>query len=179
MSFPFKKKTHSTGTRKSEAISVPSIANIFVNASGVKSFHSWPVRANIGTNERIIISMANMSGHATSFVDSVIIFVLSLSVRCSVHNNLLYAFSVTTIAASTIVPIAIAIPPSDMIFEGILNNFIHANVMSIPTTSDTAVISEAPKFHKKRKSIITVIIISAVSIDESVDIASLIRFVLS
>ncbi len=89
MSFPFKKKTHNTGTRKSDAMRVPSIANIFVKASGVKSFPSCPVRAKIGTKERIIISIANIRGHATSFVDSVIIAVLSLKVKFSFQSNLL------------------------------------------------------------------------------------------
>lgn len=179
MSFPFKKNTHSTGTRKSDAIRVPSIANILVNASGVKSFPSCHVSAKIGTKERIIISIANIRGQATSFVESVIIATLSFKVRLCFHSNLLYAFSVTTIAASTMVPIAIAIQPSDMIFDGIPNTFIQAKVISTPITRETAVMREAPKFHRKRKSIITVIIISAVSIDESVNIASLIRFVLS
>jgi hypothetical protein len=116
----------------------------------------------------MIIKMANINGPATSFVDSVMIFTLLLNVRFSFHNNLLYAFSVTTIAASTIVHIAIAIQPSDMIFEGIWNNFIHKNVISIPTTNETAVISDAQKFHKNRNNIITVIINSAVSIELSV-----------
>jgi hypothetical protein len=93
--------------------------------------------------------------------------------------NLLYAFSVTTIAASTIVPIAIAIQPSDIIFEGIPNNFILAKVINTHTTSAITVIRDAQKFHKNTNSIIAVIIISAVSIDDRVPIASLIRFVLS
>jgi hypothetical protein len=77
------------------------------------------------------------------------------------------------------VPIAIAIQPSDMMFEGIPNTFIEAKVMSTPITNDTAVIREAPKFQRKRNSIITVISISAVSIDQRVYIASFIRLVLS
>lgn len=150
-----------------------------MNASGVKSFPSCHARANIGTKERIIISMANIRGQATSFVESVIITTLSFKVRFCFHNNLLYAFSVTTIAASTIVPIAIAIQPNDIIFDGIPNTFIHVKVISTPITRDTAVMREAPKFHRKRKSMITVITISAVSIDESVNIASFMRLVLS
>lgn len=74
----------------------------------------------------------------------------------------------TTIAASTIVPIAIAIPPSDIIFEGMLKIFIHAKVMSTPTIRAIAVINEAQKFQRNNKRIITVISISAVSIEESV-----------
>lgn len=71
-----RKNTQRTGARKSEAIRVPSIANIFVNASGLKSFPSCPVRANIGTKERTIIIIANRSGQATSLVDSMIIWLL-------------------------------------------------------------------------------------------------------
>jgi hypothetical protein len=174
-----RKKTQSTGTRKSDAIRVPSIANIFVNASGVKSFPSCPVRAKIGTKERIIISIANMSGHATSLVDSVIITVLCFIVRFCFQSNLLYAFSVTTIAASTIVPIAMAIQPSDIIFEGISKSFMQANVINTHTTRAITVTRDAQKFHKNRNSIIAVIIISAVRIDDKVVIASLIRLVLS
>lgn len=85
----------------------------------------------------------------------------------------------TTIAASTIVPIAIAIPQSDMIFEGMPKSFIRAKVISTPMSKATTVTSDAQKFHKKRKRIIAVIISSAVSIDESVVTASFIRLVLS
>lgn len=127
----------------------------------------------------MIMSIANMSGHATSFVESVIIFVLSFRERFSFPRSLLYAFSVTTIAASTIVPIAIAIPQSDMMLDGIPKSFMSANVIRTHITKAITVTSEAPKFQRNKSSIIAVIISSAVNIDESVNTASLIRFVLS
>lgn len=155
------------------------MANILVNASGVKSFPSCPVRANIGTNERMIMSIANRSGQATSLVESVIILVLSLIERFSFHRSLLYAFSVTTIAASTIVPIAMAIPPSDIILEGMPNSFMSANVIRTHIIKAITVTRDAPKFQRNKSSIIAVIISSAVNMDERVKTASLIRFVLS
>lgn len=155
------------------------MANILVNARGEKSFHSCPVRAKIGTKERIIISIAKRRGHATSLVETRIILLLSFTVRFFFPSNLLYAFSVTTIAASTIVPIAIAIPQRDIIFDGIPSIFIQRNVISTQTIRDIAVTSEAQKFHKKRNKIITVIIISAVRIELRVLIASCMSFVLS
>jgi|GEM_PF-2638909 len=173
------KNIQSTGARKRDETRAPSIANIFVNASGEKSFPSCHSSAKIGKNESIIIRIANKSGHQTSFVESVIIFVFSLRVTFSFPSNLLYAFSVTTIAASTIVHIAIAIHQSDIIFDGIEKIFIHKNVVRIHITKDIAVTKEAPKFQRNKKSIITVIISSEVSMLESVEIAFLIKLVLS
>jgi hypothetical protein len=49
---------------------------MFVKASGKNNFHSCHSNANIGIKERIIINIANMRGHATSFVESVITFTL-------------------------------------------------------------------------------------------------------
>jgi len=77
------------------------------------------------------------------------------------------------------VHIAIAIHQRDIIFDGILNNFIHENVIRIHTTKEAAVIREAQKFHKNKNNITTVIIISDVSIDFKVAIDSFIKVVLS
>jgi hypothetical protein len=89
LSFHFKKNIHKTGAKNSDVNNAHSIANIFVNAKGEKSFHSCHSNAKMGTNERIIISIANISGQATSFVDSIIIFVLSLMFVFSFQSNLL------------------------------------------------------------------------------------------
>ena len=69
---------------------------------------------------------------------------------------------------------ALTKPKKVIIFEGILNNFIHKNVMSIQITREIAVISDAQKFQRNKKRIITVIMSSDVIILESVEIASLI-----
>jgi hypothetical protein len=67
----------------------PSMANILVNASGENNFPSCHSSANIGRKESIIISIANISGQATSFVDSVMIATLCLKDKLSFPSNLL------------------------------------------------------------------------------------------
>jgi hypothetical protein len=66
-----------------------------------------------------------------------------------------------------------------MIFEGIWNTFIHKNVINTHTTRETAVINDAPKFHKNKNNITKVINNSEVRIEVRVEIASLIKLVLS
>jgi hypothetical protein len=178
--FHFNKKTHKTGAKNKLLNNAQIIANIFVNASGENSFPSCHCKANIGRKESIIISIANIKGQATSFVDFIItstllskeiVFSLPEAIFFSSSlSSLLYAFSVTTIAASTIVHIAIAIHQRDIIFDGIVNSFIHKNVISIHITKDITVTSDAPKFHKNKNIITTVIKSSEVNIDFRVSI---------
>jgi hypothetical protein len=70
LSFHLRKNTHKTGARNNDANNAHTMANIFVKAKGENNFHSCHSKAKIGTNERIIIVIANNSGPATCFVDS-------------------------------------------------------------------------------------------------------------
>jgi hypothetical protein len=88
-------------------------------------------------------------------------------------------FSLTTIAASTIVHMAIAIPHRLMIFEGIPKRYIKRKVNTIPTTKETTTANVAPKCHKNIHKISAVIIISCTRTFCNVSIAHLIREVLS
>ena len=58
-------------------------------------------------------------------------------------------FSPITMAASIIVPIAIAIPPKLIILDGILNNLIKRKVRTMAMTRENAVMSVAPICRKK------------------------------
>ena len=68
----------------------------------------------MGRNETAITSSEKNNGRPTSFAAVMIVSVRSANGFCS---SRLCAFSTITIAASTMAPMAIAIPPRDMMFE--------------------------------------------------------------
>ncbi len=92
------------------------MANVLVNANGENSFPAWPLKEKTGMNATTMMRMAKKMAEPTSFeaVITVLSFLSRVKARC------LDMFSVITIPASTITPIEIAIPPKDMMFEGIL-----------------------------------------------------------
>ena len=99
----------------------PAIAYVLVNASGPNRRPSCPSRVKIGINDNVIISRLINSAGPTSTDASVITCqrVLLSSVAsgcwCCHSSSRLCAFSIMTIAASTIAPTAIAMPPNDII----------------------------------------------------------------
>ena len=95
------------------------MANVFVNASGWKSLPSWPVSANTGMKARMMIAIEKKMGRPTRRVDSSTVAATAWRSRGSTPRFSMNrkAFSVTTMAASTRTPIAMAIPASDMMFE--------------------------------------------------------------
>ncbi len=93
-----------------------------MNASGANRRPSWASRANTGTNEIVTIKSDENSAGPTSTAASVITFQRSspssdrpgcASCQASMRRC---AFSTITTAASTISPIAIAMPPSETMF---------------------------------------------------------------
>ena len=97
----------------------PTIEKVLVKASGWKSLPSWPVSANTGMKARMMMAIEKKIGRPTRWVASRTVSSTrrrfrGLTPRCSRKRN---AFSVTTMAASTSTPIAMAIPASDMRFE--------------------------------------------------------------
>lgn len=98
----------------------PAMEYVFVNASGPNRRPSCPSRVKIGIKDRVMISRLMNNAGPTSTEASVITFQrVALSI-CSPDaddhsSSRLCAFSIITMAASTIAPTAIAIPPSDMI----------------------------------------------------------------
>ena len=106
------------------------MAKDLVNAKGVKSLPSCPVKAKIGKNETTTRTNAKNIGRPTCFADFIMISTLSSFEIFSFPCKYLWAFSTITIVASTIAPIAIAIPPKLIIFEPIPKAFISKKLIS-------------------------------------------------
>ncbi len=108
-----------TGTIVTARTAAAAIAYVFVNASGLKSRPSCASSAKTGINETVITSSDQNNAGPTSFDASRMISHCPLRSETGLSDSCskcLCAFSIMIIAASTIAPIAIAIPPSDMIF---------------------------------------------------------------
>ncbi len=99
-----------------------AIEYVFVKASGEKSRPSCASSVKTGMNDSVMISSEKNSAGPTSAAESPITRQWGSPVSswpgCSwCHCSMcLCAFSIITTAASTIAPIAMAMPPSDMMF---------------------------------------------------------------
>ena len=111
----------SAGTSVIESIATPSMAKLLVKASGWNVLPSWPVRANTGMNEiRMIITEKKIGRPTVRQAGMTISRVSPVTLRspkCAVRWCV--AFSTITIAWSTRMPIEMAMPESDMMFEAI------------------------------------------------------------
>jgi len=76
--------------------------------------------------------------------------------------------SIMTMAASTIAPIAMAIPPSDMMLALRPCICITTNAIRMPTGSDRIITSEERKWNRNRKQTSTTTRNSSTSLDLSV-----------
>ena len=92
----------------------PAMAYVLVKASGENSLPSCACRLKTGRNETVMMRSEKNSEGPTS---------VAASIRTSargrapaLRSKCLWAFSTITTAASTMAPIAIASPPSDMMF---------------------------------------------------------------
>lgn len=113
------RRLQSTGTNVTESSVAPTMEKVLVKAKGWKSFPSWPVNANTGTKARMMIAIEKKIGRPTSRVASSTVSVTrrrsrGFTPRFTMNRK---AFSVTTMAASTSTPMAMAMPVSDMMFE--------------------------------------------------------------
>jgi len=106
--------TIKTGTSVTDKNDAKNIANVFVKASGLKSLPSWASKVKTGRNETVMTSSEKKSGFPISFAAATTTRRRSASGDCS---SRLWAFSTITTAASTITPMAMAMPPRDMMLE--------------------------------------------------------------
>jgi hypothetical protein len=112
-------RLQSTGTSVTASNVAPAMEKVFVKASGRNSLPSWPVRAKTGTKARMMIAIEKKMGRPTTHVASSTASVTRARFRVLIPWRSMWrkAFSVTTMAASTSTPMAMAIPASDMMFE--------------------------------------------------------------
>ena len=152
---PRTNKPIATGTSVTESRLEAAIANVLVNASGRKSRPSCPSRAKTGRNETVMISNEKKRAGPTSCAASTTTrhrsceertFVLShrddstslpaaRSFAVIARSRCLCRFSIITIAASIMAPMAIAMPPSDMISAPTRTPRMAINAMRMPMGS--------------------------------------------
>ena len=113
------RRLHSTGTSVTDRTVAPTMAKVLVNASGWNSLPSCPVSAKTGTKARMMTAIEKKMGRPTRRVASSTAAVTAARSRTFTRRSVTTrnAFSVTTMAASTRTPMAMAIPASDMMFE--------------------------------------------------------------
>ena len=121
-----------TGTRVMDKSADAAMANVLVNARGLKSLPSWASRVKTGINETVMIRREKNSGGPTSLLASMTTRHLSDSGLSSIF---LCTFSIITIAPSIMAPMAIAMPPRLMMFALILRYLMTINEMRMATGS--------------------------------------------
>ena len=130
---PRTKTTISAGTSVTESSAAAAMAKVLVNASGLNSRPSCCSSVKIGMNDTVIISRLKNNAGPTCAAAS--IRMATRDFPGSARSRCLCAFSIMTIAASTMAPIAIAMPPRLMMLEPSPNSFIAPNAISTPTGS--------------------------------------------
>ena len=130
---PRTKMIISAGTSVTERMAAAAIANVFVKASGPNSRPSCDSSVKIGRNDTVMTSSEKNSAGPTSAAASIKISMRGLP--GGARSRCLCAFSIMTIAASIIAPMAMAIPPRLMMLEPMPSSFMARNAISIPTGS--------------------------------------------
>ena len=176
---PLIKKSIKIGTSVIDNTAPVTIANVLVQASGEKSRPSCPLSAKMGKNEITTSISAKKIGFPTCLAETIIISLLSCGVIFPFLAITLWiclcAFSTITIAASTIAPIAIAIPPSDIIFDPSPKSFMSKNVNATVTGRMIIIISALRIWSRKSATISMTIILSSINVCFRVPIALSIR----
>ena len=107
-------------------------------------------------NDSVMMSRLKNSAGPTSTAASVITFQCASpfstwpGCACCQASIFLCAFSIITTAASTIAPIAIAMPPSDMMLALMPCQRITMNAARIPSGSEMIATSDERRCHRKR-----------------------------
>ena len=100
------------GSRNSVSSVENAIANVLLNASGLKRRPSRAPRKKIGRNEVTMISIENSSGRVILAVARMIVSLRSAAVTSPRRASSAVQFSTITIVASAISPMAIERPAS-------------------------------------------------------------------
>ena len=177
-----------TGTSVTDNTLAAAIAKVLVNASGLNRRPSCPSSANTGTNETVMMTREKNSAGPTSFELSTTTRQRWADVRCLVskyrapsapgpasRSRCLCMFSIITIAASIMAPIAIAMPPSDMMSAPTPTNRMATNARRMPTGSvRIATSAELPCIRNRTQTSATMMLSSS-SFSRSVAMARSIR----
>src|SRR5437667_407478 len=120
----------SAGTSVTESSAAAAIAKVLVSASGRNNRPSWSSSVKTGRNDSVIMRRDMNSAGPTSRAAAK---TRSQCGRSGSRSMCLWRFSIMTMAASIIAPIAIAIPPRLMMLPLIPSQRISANAMSTPS----------------------------------------------
>ena len=105
----------SAGTSVTDRKAPAAMANVLVKASGLNRRPSCASSAKIGRNDTVMMSSEKNSAGPTSIAASIRISARGLP--GGARSRCLCAFSIMTIAASTMAPMAMAMPPRLMMLE--------------------------------------------------------------
>ena len=133
MILPRTKITISAGTSVTDKSAAAAIENVLVKASGLNSRPSCNSSVKIGMKETVMMSRLKNNAGPTS--DAASIRTSMRDLPGSARSRCLWAFSIITIAASIMAPIAIAMPPRLMMLEPRPSSFMAPNAISTPTGS--------------------------------------------
>ena len=151
--FGFRISEASTGISVSESTSEPAIAKAMVNAIGLNSFPSRPSSANNGRNTTIMMMIAKAIGFATSLAAASTAEVRLTFSPCAWRSAMRRkAFSTITTAPSTIMPMPIARPASDIRLAERPNCCMPMNAISIASGRATMTTSAERSSPRNRNS---------------------------
>ncbi|MCY1236986.1 hypothetical protein D9M72_496660 [compost metagenome] len=169
---PRTNRTISAGTSVTDNSAAAAMAKVFVKASGPNSRPSCDSSVNIGRKDTVMISRLKNSAGPTSLAASIRTSALGLS--GGARSRCLWAFSIMTIAASIIAPMAIAMPPRLMMLAPMPSARIAMKEIRMPMGS--MMMAASALLTCRRKAIVTsaTMIDSSTSVPLSVSIAALI-----
>ncbi len=111
----FSSNAASNGTRVNASSSEPAIANAMLKAIGLNILPSSPCNPNSGRNTTMMMRIANAIGAATSRAAASTAAPRSTAIPSALRSAMMRnAFSTITTAPSTIMPMPIASPASDI-----------------------------------------------------------------
>jgi hypothetical protein len=144
-----------------------------VKASGLNRRPSTPCRLNTGRNDTVMTSKEKKSDGPTSCIaETITAGRLPGRPSSSQCSSRLWTFSTRMTAASTMAPIATAMPPSDMMLAVSPCPSIGMNDRSTATGSVTMGTSALRAWSRNRKMTRLTTIISSISVRRSVPIES-------
>ena len=123
MIFPRTNRNISAGTSVTDKSAAAAIANVLVKASGWNMRPSCASSEKIGRNDTVMIRRLKNSAGPTSIAASINTSALGLS--GGARSRCLWAFSIITMAASTMAPMAMAMPPRLMMLEESPSRYMH------------------------------------------------------
>jgi len=145
------------------------MAKVLVKASGVKSSPSWPERAKMGRKETTTSASAKKMGRPTCCAAWMIVSKRSAGVSSRPRTSLLRrsflcAFSIMTMLASIMAPMAMAMPPRLMMLLPMPNSFISRKVVPMTRGRMSSTISDERRCMRNSPMTATTMMLSSMRV---------------